>query len=192
MQNMLKLESGAIGEFVSSTMLMALMDTLIDLDVDIGWDGILHDDSSKGIFQMEIEDMDEFADYDEEDGTEFPRELSRKSLGGNSTAEKLDSLMVLTFEHLKSCEASGRLTEVFEPLLDSFRITVLTAYKSKFAQFVMFYACALDPENCGVRFAVLLADIFACEDYPLSFRMSACLSGELFVSWEFSVSSFGC
>ncbi|XP_075655326.1 uncharacterized protein LOC142625575 isoform X1 [Castanea sativa] len=177
-ENMLKLESGAIGEFVSSTMLMALMDTLIDLDVDIGWDGILHDDSSKGIFQMEIEDMDEFADYDEEDGTEdillqFPRELSRKSLGGNSTAEKLDSLMVLTFEHLKSCEVSGRLTEVFEPLLDSFRITVLTAYKSKFAQFVMFYACALDPENCGVRFAVLLADIFSCEDYPLSFRMSA-------------------
>lgn len=32
-ENMLKLESGAIGEFVSSTMLMALMDTLIDLDV---------------------------------------------------------------------------------------------------------------------------------------------------------------
>jgi hypothetical protein len=33
-------------------------------------------------------------------------------LGGNSTAEKLDSLMVVTFEHLKSCEASGRLIEV--------------------------------------------------------------------------------
>jgi RNA polymerase I-specific transcription initiation factor RRN3 len=37
-------------------------------------------------------------------------------------------------------------------------------------QFVMFYACALDPENCGVRFAVLLADIFVCEEYPLPFR----------------------
>jgi hypothetical protein len=33
MENMLKLESGAIGEFLRSTMLMALMDTLIDLDV---------------------------------------------------------------------------------------------------------------------------------------------------------------
>ncbi|GMY09497.1 RNA polymerase I-specific transcription initiation factor RRN3 isoform X2 [Fagus crenata] len=173
MENMLKLESGAIGEFLRSTMLMALMDTLIDLDVDIGWDDILQDDFGKGIFQMEIEDMDEIADYDEEDCTEFPRELSRKTLGGNSTAEKLDSLMVVTFEHLKSCEASGRLIEVFEPLLDSFRITVLTAYKSKFSQFVMFYASALDPENCGVRFAVLLADIFVCEEYPLPFRMSA-------------------
>ncbi len=33
MENMLKLESGAIGEFVRSTMLMGLMDMLIVLDV---------------------------------------------------------------------------------------------------------------------------------------------------------------
>ncbi|KAE8010774.1 hypothetical protein FH972_007110 [Carpinus fangiana] len=172
-ENMLKLESGAIGEFVMSTMLMGLMDMLIELDVEIGWDDILQDDSSKGIFQMELENVDKIADYDEEDGTEFPRELTRKSLRGKLIAEKLDSLMALTFEHLESCKDSGRLVEVFEHLLDSFRITVLTAYKSKFAQFVMFYACALDPENCGVRFAMLLADIFVREDYPLPFRMSA-------------------
>ncbi|RVW29516.1 hypothetical protein CK203_077403 [Vitis vinifera] len=84
--------------------------------------------------------------------------LSRKSLGGNLIAEKLDSLMVLTFEHLESCEAGGRLIEVFETLVLSFQTTVLNAFKSKFAQFVMFYACALDPENCGVRFARVLAD----------------------------------
>ncbi|KAB1224016.1 RNA polymerase I-specific transcription initiation factor RRN3 [Morella rubra] len=172
-ENMLKLEGGAIGEFVRSTLLMALMDMLIELDVEIGWDDILQEDSSKGIFQMELENMDEMTDYDDEDGIELPRELSRKSLGGNLIAEKLDSLMVLTFEHLESCKVSGRLIEVLEPLLDSFRITVLTAYKSKFTQFVIFYACALDPENCGVRFATLLADIFVCEDYPMPFRMSA-------------------
>lgn len=33
MENMLKLESGAIGEFVQSTMLMGLMDMLLELDV---------------------------------------------------------------------------------------------------------------------------------------------------------------
>ncbi|KAG2668338.1 hypothetical protein I3760_15G155300 [Carya illinoinensis] len=120
-----------------------------------------------------LENVDEIADYDEEDDYELPRELSRKSLGGNLIAEKLDSLMALTFEHLESCKANGRLNEVFEPLLDSFRITVLTTYKSKFAQFVMFYVCALDPENCGVRFATMLADIFVSKDYPMPFRMSA-------------------
>ncbi|KAE8077854.1 hypothetical protein FH972_016374 [Carpinus fangiana] len=179
-ENMLKLESGAIGEFVRSTMLMGLMDMLIEFDVEIGWDDIFQDDSSKGIFQMELENVEEIADYDEEDGTEVLSILNtkladiyRKSLGGNSIAEKLDSLMVLTFEHLESCKDSGRLVEVFEHLLVSFRITVLTAYKSKFAQFVMFYACALDPKNCGVRFAMLLSDIFVCKEYPLPFRMSA-------------------
>lgn len=39
--------------------------------------------------------------------------LRRKSLQGNVVAEKLDSLLVLTFEHLESCQSSGRLAEVF-------------------------------------------------------------------------------
>ncbi|KAJ4714018.1 RNA polymerase I-specific transcription initiation factor RRN3-like [Melia azedarach] len=175
-ENMLKLESGAIGELVRSTMLMAMVDRLIDLDVEIGWDDILHDDFSKGIFEMELEDVeeDEARDDAEQDGGELPSgSLSRKSLSGNLIAELLDSLMVLTFEHLESCEGAGRLTEVFEILLQSFQITILNAYKSKFAQFVMFYACALDPENCGLKFATMLADIFVSGVYPPLTRMSA-------------------
>lgn len=39
--------------------------------------------------------------------------LSRKSLAGNSIAELLDNLLVLTFEHLESCEREGRLAKVF-------------------------------------------------------------------------------
>jgi len=34
-------------------------------------------------------------------------------LQGNQIAEKLDSLIVLTFLHLESCQSSGRLAEVF-------------------------------------------------------------------------------
>ncbi|KAK9285008.1 hypothetical protein L1049_024190 [Liquidambar formosana] len=131
-ENMLSLESGAIGEVVGSTMLMAVVDKLIDLDVEIGWEDILLDDSSKGIFEMELEDVEETADDADKDGG-----------------------------------------EVFETLLQSFQITVLNVYKSKFAQFVMFYACSLDPENCGVRFAMMLADIFLCSIYPPLTRMSA-------------------
>lgn len=43
---------------------------------------------------------------------QLPKELSRKSLVGNHVAEKLDSLMVLMFEHLESCDVGGRLVEV--------------------------------------------------------------------------------
>ncbi|GAB4835494.1 hypothetical protein Ancab_000403 [Ancistrocladus abbreviatus] len=173
-ENMLKLEGSAIGELVGSGMLIrAVVDRLIDLDVEIGWDDILSEDPTKGIFEMELEEEETLV-ASERDGIEFPSEsLTRKSLGGNVVADKLDSLMVLTFEHLKSCEYSGRLVEVFESLLQSFQITVLNAYKSKFAQFIMFYACSLDPESCGVRFAKFLADVFVSSNFPLLTRMSA-------------------
>ncbi|XWS33975.1 hypothetical protein CRYUN_Cryun22dG0128300 [Craigia yunnanensis] len=170
-ENMLKLESGEIGELVGSTMVMAVVDRLIELDVEIGWDAILQDDFSKGIFEMELEDVDDFVESAEPDIGEF--RLSRKSLVGNSIAELLDNLLVLTFEHLESCERAGRLAKVFETLLQSFQITVMSAYKSKFTQFVIFYACALDPENCGMKFATMLADLFVQDSHPQPTRMSA-------------------
>ncbi|WRX10729.1 RNA polymerase I specific transcription initiation factor RRN3 - like 1 [Theobroma cacao] len=170
-ENMLKLESGEIGELVGSTMLMAVVDQLIELDLEIGWDAILQDDFSKGIFEMELEDVDEVEESAEQDTGEF--RLSRKSLAGNSIAELLDNLLVLTFEHLESCERAGRLAKVFETLLQSFQITVMSAYKSKFTQFVMFYACALDPDYCGMRFATMLADLFVQDSHPQPIRMSA-------------------
>ncbi|CAN4083616.1 unnamed protein product [Withania somnifera] len=116
-ENMLKLECGAIGDLVGRTMLVAIMDRLIDLD-------------------------------------------------------KLDGLMLLTFEHLNFCKDEERLSQVFDTLLQSFQQTVLTAYKSKFAQFVLFYACSLDPENCGMRFADTLFHLFKTSRYP-EWRMSA-------------------
>ncbi|KAL3527319.1 hypothetical protein ACH5RR_011975 [Cinchona calisaya] len=193
-ENMLRLESGAIGELVGSTMLVAIVDRLIDLDVEIAWDDILHDDFSKGIFEMEIEDLEGPADDLQHDGDEFPRQTwIERFFGGNVVAEKLDSLMVLTFEHLNSSNESGRLDQVFEVLLQSFQKTVLTAYKSKFAQFVMFYACSLDPENCGMKFAVTLVNTFESSAYP-EWRMSAvaCLASYLarakFVSASFVAS----
>uniref|UniRef100_A0A803L501 Uncharacterized protein n=1 Tax=Chenopodium quinoa TaxID=63459 RepID=A0A803L501_CHEQI len=135
-ENMFKLESSAIGELVGRRMLiMAVVDLLIDFDVEVGWDDILEENPQKGIFEMD--------------------------------------LMVTTFEHLKYCKENGRLVEVFESLLQSFQITVLNAYKSKFAQFVIFYACSLDSEICGTRFAEFLADMYICCSFPPLTRMSA-------------------
>ncbi|XLR46581.1 hypothetical protein S83_031241 [Arachis hypogaea] len=250
-ENMLKLESGAIGEIVGVTMLPAIVDRLIELDVEIGWDGLLQEDA-KGIFEMELEDA-EFADGDGDDnmcvfvlssevlliyvpslmlcemkrlnevdvstvilsehacmltcqaycaqawldqavgevrwlcevaklhmvnselGIQKPAAeyLNRKSLEGNTIAEKLDSLIELTFLHLESCQSSGRLSEVFDVLVRSFQRTILNAYKSKFTQFVVFYACALDPEDCGEKFAMVLTEMFLSNVNPPNTRMSA-------------------
>ncbi|XP_015967676.1 uncharacterized protein LOC107491346 [Arachis duranensis] len=170
-ENMLKLESGAIGEIVGVTMLPAIVDRLIELDVEIGWDGLLQEDA-KGIFEMELEDA-EFADGDGDDNMPAAEYLNRKTLEGNTIAEKLDSLIELTFLHLESCQSSGRLSEVFDVLLRSFQRTILNAYKAKFTQFVVFYACALDPEDCGVKFAMVLTDMFLSNVNPPNTRMSA-------------------
>ncbi|CAN1132314.1 RNA polymerase I-specific transcription initiation factor RRN3 [Linum perenne] len=172
-ENMFKLESGPIREFVGSSILRHLMIMLRDLDVSIGWDDILHDDSSKGIFSMELEDESYvIGDEEENENDELPSTSSKKGLSKGDAAEMLDSLMVLTFEHLESTVSDRRLSEVFDMLLSSFKDTVLTTYKSKFAQFVMFYACALDYEHCGQKFANELMDMFEYDHNPL-IRMSA-------------------
>ncbi|KAK1288954.1 hypothetical protein QJS10_CPB19g00083 [Acorus calamus] len=143
-ESMLKLEKSVIGEYVGTEILMALMDRLVDYDVEIKPEDIPHDDSSKGIFDMELEDVEENRDDFGGFGTQGTRQ--RELVLKNSVyAQKLDMLMVITFEHLKSCADDGRLVK-----------------------FVMFYACSLDPEHCGITFADLLTDMFLYERDPLS------------------------
>lgn len=177
-ENMFKLESGAIGELVGSkTLIMSVIDMLIDFDVEIGWDDILEENPHKGIFELELEDEQILDEDDDDDGGEFVRETSgQRRLWKKYVSdklEKLDSLMVVTFEHLNFCKENGRFVEVFESLLQSFEITVLNAYKSKFAQFVIFYACSLDPENSGIRYAEFLVNMFISSSFPPLTRMSA-------------------
>ncbi|VFQ76521.1 unnamed protein product [Cuscuta campestris] len=172
-ENMLRLDSGPLGELVGSTMLVAIVDRVVDLDVDIPWDSILQDDFTKGIFDTELEELEGPMDDGQQDSFELERDIwIDKFFGDSKNAQMLDSLMVLTFEYFMSCKESGRLSLIFDTLLHSFEKTVLTAYKSKFAQFLVFYACSLDPENCGKRFAITLIHIFETSAH-LEWRMSA-------------------
>ncbi|XP_008805454.1 RNA polymerase I-specific transcription initiation factor RRN3-like [Phoenix dactylifera] len=169
---MLGLERDEIGEFLGNILFAKVVDLLTDIDVNISWEDILQEDHNKGIFDMELEEREENTDSIGKDSTNNLEEANRV-LNGNVFAEKLDSLMVIMCEHLKSCADGGHLLKVFETLTEIFRRTVMNAHKSKFSQFVMFYACSLDPEICGLKFAVLLTDIFVSKtESPLS-RMSA-------------------
>ncbi|KAG9440599.1 hypothetical protein H6P81_020764 [Aristolochia fimbriata] len=172
-ENLLRLESGELGEFVGTLALKAVVDKLVDLDVEIILDPN-EETSSKGIFDMELEDFEENEDGVEKVGHEVSRgNLNWQSLGTNDFADKLDNLMVLTCEHLKSCAITGRLNEVFETLMVSFESTVMLALKSKFTQFVLFYASSLDPENCGLKFANRMADLFLDKSAIIQIRMVA-------------------
>ncbi|AEE31247.1 RNA polymerase I specific transcription initiation factor RRN3 protein [Arabidopsis thaliana] len=164
--NLLRLENSSIGEVVGSVILMMVMERMLDLDLVSGCD-----DSNGGMFDMELEDAVEST---MNEGDEFPvGALKQNTSGGNVVSELLDKLMVLFFHHLESCQNSDRLDEVFEILFKSFENYILNTYKTKFSQFLMFYACSLDPENCGVRFASKLLDIYLSSNTCRLTRMSA-------------------
>lgn len=162
---MLGLDTDRLGDLIGTTLFEKIVDLLTELDVNITWEDILQEEHNKGIFDMELEDLDD-------DDDNFGQEGTKALFGGNVCAEKLDGLMVVVCEHLKSCDRD-RLFKEFGILKTIFRKSVLKVHKSKFAQFIMFYACSLDPEICGVDFALFLTDIFTKkEDDPIA-RMSA-------------------
>ncbi|EFH57897.1 hypothetical protein ARALYDRAFT_321615 [Arabidopsis lyrata subsp. lyrata] len=155
-ENLLKLEnSSIIGKVVGNGILRVVMERLRDLDLKIGWDDILQDDSTIAMFDMEL-------DLAVEGTTNEGEEFSVRSLNqnGNVVSKSLDDLMVLSFHHLEFCQDAGRLDEVFENLFVSFENLILNTQKTKISQFLMFYACSLDPKSCGVKFASKLLDIF--------------------------------
>ncbi|KAL6873722.1 hypothetical protein ACP4OV_013804 [Aristida adscensionis] len=162
---MLGLDTDQMADLIGPSLLAKVVDLLTELDVNITWEDI-HEENNKDIFEMELEDLDDDEDNLGQGG-------AMALFGGNACAEKLDALMVVVCEHLKSCAEHYRLEKEFDILKGIFRQSVLRVHKSKFAQFIMFYACSLYPEICGIQFAFFLADIFiAKEEDPIS-RMSA-------------------
>uniref|UniRef100_M4CMF8 RNA polymerase I-specific transcription initiation factor RRN3 n=1 Tax=Brassica campestris TaxID=3711 RepID=M4CMF8_BRACM len=155
-ENLLKLENSLMGQDDGSKIFMMVMERLRDMDLEIDWDGIPQDDSSRGLFDMELEDAVE--DNTMKEGDEF--QVGSLTSDGNVIFESLDKLMVLSFDHLESCKLAGRLDQVFEKLFEAFEHYIMDIHKTKVSQFLMFYACSLDPENCGVKFAIKLMDIF--------------------------------
>ena len=68
------------------------------------------------------------------------------------SAEKLDALMGLVFEHLgRRCEA-GQLRAAWETTLHTFQRTILHTHRSKFTQYLLWYLCEkarrLHPPTC--------------------------------------------
>nr|VDC70321.1 unnamed protein product [Brassica rapa] len=142
-ENLLKLENSLMGQDDGSKIFMMVMERLRDMDLEIDWDYIPQDDSSRGMFDMELEDAVE--DNTMNEGDEL--QVGSLTSDGNVVFESLDKLMVLSFDHLESCKLAGRLDQVFEKLFEAFEHYIMDIHKTKVSQFLMFYACSLDPEN---------------------------------------------
>ena len=91
----------------------------------------------------------------------------------DETADKLDSMMELTLQHLSRRMMAGQLLLVWETLLASFDRTVLHTHRSKFTQFLMFYLLRHAPDSCLQSFLHFLLSKLMDKMQP-SVTRSAC------------------
>lgn len=66
----------------------------------------------------------------------------------DETADKLDSMMELTFQHLERRGAAGQLGAAWDTLLGAFERSVLLTHRSKFTQVRRLWACILASLLC--------------------------------------------
>ncbi|MCO5571465.1 hypothetical protein L7F22_025205 [Adiantum nelumboides] len=182
MENMLRLEQDAKGDFIQTQMLLAVVDRLIEIDVEIKWEDIVKEDDSSKIFVLDMEFDEQLEDVEAGVGPgSEAQQLAGVVLdcdGGRrlslcAVADKMDVLMDMTLQHLQKCVEAGRIEQVFSTLMTSFQSTILDTFKSKFTQFLIFYVCSLSPSSLGVQFTSLLCEILTSPSRPLSTRMSA-------------------
>ena len=75
----------------------------------------------------------------------------------DETADTLDSLMELTFDHLLwRCSEAGQLPRTWAVMLAAFDRTLLHTYRSKFTQFLVYYMCQQVKSIPCIRLSVCL------------------------------------
>lgn len=191
LENMLRLESSVAGDVTCGQMLPAIVDKLIEIDVEIRWEDILREDDSSKVylFHMDLEDGNEENERDAENlevsdpsvpGSEakvqhglMSRSAKSRPPSLDEMADKMDVMMDMMLQHLRYSVDKGNTPQIFKILLGSFQSTILDTYKSKFTQFLLFYLCSLAPASCGRSFAILLCDILTSRSRPPNTRMSS-------------------
>ncbi|GAQ88796.1 RNA polymerase I specific transcription initiation factor RRN3 family protein [Klebsormidium nitens] len=174
MESMFRLADGKKGDLLRDKLLTAVVDHLIEVDVEIKWEDILEkereaDSDDEDDLHFDV-DLDEHGD--DAMRKEHPPARTKEPPPLDETADKMDALMCLTFEHLQRQAAHGRLDETFETLLHSFQTTILHTYRSKFTQFLLFYLCSLDPPRLSAAFADLLVATVAAPSNSYKTRMA--------------------
>jgi len=87
---------------------------------------------------------------------------------------KMDLLLHMTLQYLKSAHDSGQGSAIHTAILDSFQRAVFPVHKgTRFVQFLVFYSCSRQPD-CR-RFTSFLISIFLDASFPVVLRTLAAL-----------------
>jgi RNA polymerase I-specific transcription initiation factor RRN3 len=109
-------------------------------------------EEENGIFSFEEDSNPNQTANDENNLAEGDQNILREKQAADAMADKLDAIMVQVFQHLeKRCTTPAKIMEMYGVAHRTFSTVVLTTYKSKFVQFVLFYLCGRFHEVTSVE-----------------------------------------
>lgn len=82
------------------------------------------------------------------------------------TADKLDSMMELTMQHLQRRVSAGQLGSVWQTMLRVFEARLIHAHRCKFTQFLLFFLSVQDPGRCCSSFSACLMSMLRDSSQP--------------------------
>lgn len=109
-------------------------DAALDKDVDDENDG----DEAMGIFELDMGSPSK----------PKAKEKLHADVTVHEMANKLDAMMLLLLEHISR---SANLPSIFRTLLRVFENSILITHKSKFVQFLLFYACGVEHRETNTK-----------------------------------------
>eukprot|EP00232_Nephroselmis_pyriformis_P026413 CAMPEP_0182870090 /NCGR_PEP_ID=MMETSP0034_2-20130328/10311_1 /TAXON_ID=156128 /ORGANISM="Nephroselmis pyriformis, Strain CCMP717" /LENGTH=527 /DNA_ID=CAMNT_0025002577 /DNA_START=170 /DNA_END=1750 /DNA_ORIENTATION=+ len=189
LQNVFRAMDGAGGEALFEPLLGSVVDKLIEIDVEIRWEDIAdipvydedEDNGEEGVFEL---DELEIVNHEEvQHGFFGAGSPPAGGAGGrgqqekpcvDETADKLDSMMELTFQFLEHKCAGGGSRRVFDALLQSFERTLLHTHRSKFTQYLLFFVASRDTRHdCARAFTSFLGERLLSPALPANSRLAA-------------------
>lgn len=185
MRSVFKLLECDFAEPIRDGVLLGFVDRLLEVDVEIRWEDFAdvqeeeHDGLDEGVFDFEKEcqrqQSHHHAGVANRSGTGQADGFSEGTkIPVDEAADKMDSLMQETLEHISRRERAGARKRVFSTLMQAFNATVLHTYKSKFTQFLIFHVCSLDSSGeLGALFAQHVRERIYERSEAVNTRMAA-------------------
>lgn len=125
----------------------------IDVEIRIAQDGAVNieeNDDQGDVFDFEKDPQikeEEKESQEKEESEKFKNKGEQDQV--SEMAEKLDTLMYLTFDFLQTSVKNGVKTpkQLYKMVISAFDSVILTTHRSKFTQFLILFLCGLDNDQ---------------------------------------------
>ena len=140
----------------------------IDVEVQVEMDEISDEDWDKiQAYFNEDNSMEVDEDFDASDCESICGEEKSDPKYVKETIEKLDLMMFFMFEYFEKEQGRNKAKSLFYALLGVFERVILSTFKSRYTQFLVFYICSFDPEFPDIFLGMLVSRLI--DSSPSSF-----------------------